>query len=86
MGDFNAFKGLDEIRPLLEGSPLVLLNDRDRTTHRMHRKHRLLDLCLASPSLKDRATLEVHEQPYSDHAALLLHLDDVSLRSPETTP
>lgn len=83
MGDFNVFSGLDEIAPLLADEHLVLLNDVERTTHRFHRTHRVLDLALASPGLVDRSTLEVHHQPYSDHDALLLHLDGVALPPPE---
>ena len=86
MGDFNVFGGLDELRPLLEASPLVLLNDEAKTTHRFHRTHRVLDLGFCSPSLRGRASLDVIEQSYSDHAALLLRLEGVSVRAEGARP
>jgi endonuclease/exonuclease/phosphatase family metal-dependent hydrolase len=81
MGDFNIFSGLDELKPLVDGSSLVLLNDPYAATHRFHKRHRVLDLCLVSEPLRERAELKVIPQGYSDHAALMLRLDGIAPRA-----
>lgn len=74
LGDFNILKGLEELAPLMQHRPLVLLNREEEHTFTFHRSRLLLDLCLCSPSLVKNASLRVIEQPFSDHAALMLEL------------
>lgn len=76
MGDFNIFAGIGELSPLQRHDGLVLLNDPARHTFRFWRNRMMLDLALVSPDLAPRATVEVFDQPYSDHDALLLELVD----------
>jgi endonuclease/exonuclease/phosphatase family metal-dependent hydrolase len=83
MGDFNVFTGLDELKPLVDGSKLVLMNDPFAPTHRFHKRHRVLDLCLVSERLRRRAELEVIPQGYSDHAALLLRIKGIRMHAPD---
>lgn len=74
LGDFNVLTGLGELAPLMEDSGLTLLNKPDSPTFRFHRKHLLLDLCLCSEGLADKAELKIVPQPFSDHAALMLDI------------
>lgn len=74
MGDFNILSGFSELNHLLEGGELVLLNREDKPTFNFHTRASVLDLCICSRSLADKADLTVIPQPYSDHAALLLEL------------
>lgn len=74
MGDFNILSGFSELNHLLEGGELVLLNREDSPTFTFHTRASVLDLCICSRSLMDKAELKVIPQPYSDHAALLLDL------------
>lgn len=78
MGDFNILTGFQELGPLLDGTDLVLRNNPHETTFRFHQKRQVLDLCLCSRSLVDNTRLKVIDQPYSDHAALLLHVQGLS--------
>lgn len=71
MGDFNIMRGFSELRPLLEGTDLRVLNRETDPTFMLHRRFHTLDLCICSESLADRMTLEIIPQPFSDHAALL---------------
>jgi endonuclease/exonuclease/phosphatase family metal-dependent hydrolase len=73
-GDFNTLTGLGELKPLVEGNFLTLLNSRDSPTFRFHRWQHILDLCLVSPALAPICRLEVIAQPFSDHEALLLEI------------
>ena len=75
MGDFNLLKGLDEVLPLLLPRKLTLLNDPELHTFLLYRRRLVLDLCICSESLAEKAKLHVLPQPYSDHAALLLELN-----------
>lgn len=77
MGDFNILTGLEELHPLMEGTDLALLNNPGEMTFRFHRQHRLLDLCICPEKMRDKVQLRVLPQPYSDHAALLLHLHGI---------
>jgi len=75
LADFNIMTGFDELRPLQQGEGgLQLLNRDNEPTFRFHRQERVLDLCLCSPALVPRTRLEIIQQPFSDHAALLLEL------------
>jgi endonuclease/exonuclease/phosphatase family metal-dependent hydrolase len=75
-GDFNTLSGLSELSPLIADGRLILLNSPDVPTFRFHRWQTVLDLCLASPSLVASCRLQVIDQPFSDHDALLLEIDD----------
>lgn len=79
MGDFNIFGGISELQPLLEGTDLRLINNPEKMTFKFHRNHKLLDLCICSRSLGERSELQVIEQHYSDHCALLLHVKDIAV-------
>jgi endonuclease/exonuclease/phosphatase family metal-dependent hydrolase len=82
-GDFNTLTGLGELKPLVEGDFLTLLNSPDMPTFRFHRWHHILDLCLVSSTLAPQSQLEVIAQPFSDHEALLL---EISLPPPKSPP
>lgn len=75
LGDFNIFRGVDELAPLLETTGLVLLNDFEQPTFRFHQRALTLDIGLCSASLAPNARLDVIPQAFSDHAALLLNID-----------
>lgn len=75
MADFNIMQGFKELRPLLDRTDLMVLNDEAEHTFRLHRRSWALDLCICSQSLAERVTLRVIPQPYSDHAALLIEGD-----------
>lgn len=74
MGDFNIMAGASELAPLLKDSRLKLLNKPDETTFRFYRYQWMLDVCLCSSSLQEKAELKIIPQSFSDHAALLLTL------------
>jgi endonuclease/exonuclease/phosphatase family metal-dependent hydrolase len=75
MGDFNIFKGFNELTPLLRETGLKLLSKEHEHTFTFHRNKLALDLCLCSENISDKAELKIIDQPFSDHAALLLRLD-----------
>lgn len=75
LGDFNLLTGLSELEPLLDHPEWVLLNRHDVPTFQFHKRALVLDVCLCSRTLAARSRLKVLPQPYSDHAALLLHID-----------
>lgn len=72
LGDFNIMRGFAELEPLLRDGSLHVLSREDEPTFTFHRYKAPLDLCLCSASLKDRLTVRVIPQPFSDHAALLV--------------
>lgn len=74
LADFNIMGGFAELEPLLRDNDLHLVSREDEPTFLFHRYRRTLDLCICSESLLDRVSLKIIPQPYSDHAALLLHL------------
>jgi endonuclease/exonuclease/phosphatase family metal-dependent hydrolase len=74
LGDFNILKGFKELTPLLQAQPLTLMNREAEHTFTFHRTRLTLDLCLCSESLASKASLKIIEQPFSDHAALLLEI------------
>lgn len=71
LADFNIMQGFDELKGLL-GSDLVLLNGEKDYTFTLHRSRWVLDLCICSRALAPRLRLEIIQQPFSDHAALLV--------------
>lgn len=76
LADFNIMAGFSELKPLIDDGNLRLLNDEAEPTFRFHTRQRTLDLCLCSASLADRLSLRVIPQPFSDHAALLVELQN----------
>lgn len=75
LADFNILHGPQELAPLLEASSLQLLNDPQEPTFTFSSKRHVLDLGLCSHSLVPDTSLQVIPQPYSDHAALLVHIE-----------
>lgn len=76
LADFNVMTGFSELFPLLKGSGLALLNREDEHTFTFHKFNLALDLCICSESLLEKTGLKIIPQPFSDHAALLLELQD----------
>lgn len=74
MADFNILHGFDELAPLLSDTDLVVLNDEQKHTFRFHTQFKTLDLCLCSKSIAHLMTLDIIDQPYSDHDALMLSM------------
>ena len=74
LADFNIMYGFGELAPLLRDSGLHVLSREDEPTFTFYRMQRVLDLCICADTLKDRLSLKVIPQPYSDHAALLVTL------------
>ncbi len=75
LGDFNVLTGLKELMPLMVDNQIVLLNKEDVPTFTFHQRQLVLDLCLCTPGIAERADLRVVPQPYSDHAALVVALE-----------
>ena len=75
LGDFNILDGTQELRPLLEDESLLLLNCEKQPTFTFHKRQLMLDVAMSSANIAEHASLEVIPQPYSDHAALLLTLE-----------
>ncbi len=76
LADFNIMAGFGELKPLIEDGNLRLLNDEKETTFTFHKRKRTLDLCLCSAGLAERVALKIIPQPFSDHAALLVELQN----------
>jgi len=74
LADFNIMQGFQELRPLIEGTDLTVLNDENVPTFTFHRRTMALDLCICSQQLAAQAQLKVVPQPFSDHAALLVEV------------
>lgn len=72
LADFNIMQGFKELRPLLDRTNLMVLNDEAAHTFRLHKRQWTLDLCICSETLAERLKLMIIPQPYSDHAALLV--------------
>jgi hypothetical protein len=72
MADFNITGGFSELEPLCRKRDLRVMNSETDPTFTFHRTRRVLDVCLCSPGVKERAALKIVPQPYSDHDALLL--------------
>ncbi|KQT86264.1 endonuclease/exonuclease/phosphatase family protein [Aurantimonas sp. Leaf443] len=76
IGDFNAFRGPRELEPLLDGGTLFHANATAGPTFRLGPWRAALDTCLLSSDLKDRFSIEVIDQPFSDHQMLKIDIDD----------
>lgn len=76
LGDFNIHSGFKELSPLMHNNNLILLNREEEPTFRFHTFELPLDLCICSPGIASRSRLKIIPQPYSDHQALLLTIDE----------
>lgn len=76
LADFNVMSGFGELSPLLEGSGLTILNNEEDYTFTFHNLSLALDLCICSKSIARRTGLKIIPQPFSDHAALLVEMQD----------
>jgi hypothetical protein len=74
VGDFNIMQGFAELKPLLDGTDLVILNNEEDHTFAFHRYTLALDLCICSESLAGKAHLRLIDQPFSDHDALVVEI------------
>ncbi len=75
LGDFNIMHGFIELDELCQTTDLHILNNEDDHTFRFHKRQLALDLCVCSNALRDRLSLTIIPQPFSDHAALVIQLD-----------
>lgn len=76
LADFNIMGGFSELTHLLEGRGMQILNDENEPTFVFHRRKKVLDLCICTAGLAERSALKVIPQPFSDHAALLIDVQD----------
>jgi endonuclease/exonuclease/phosphatase family metal-dependent hydrolase len=74
-GDFNIFAGLEELEHFTGDGKYTLLNDKSEGTFTLFGRHYLLDICMASSLLVPRTSIEIIDQPFSDHDALLVTVD-----------
>ncbi len=78
LADFNIMHGFSELTPLLKGSNLRVISKETDHTFTFHSRKLALDLCICSEPLINRIAVRVVPQPFSDHQALLVTLDDPS--------
>lgn len=71
-GDFNILAGLEELDVFTKDGRYELLNDSAHGTFTLFGKHYLLDICLVSRHTTARTSLQIIDQPFSDHDALLI--------------
>jgi len=76
LADFNVMDGFGELDQLLKDSALRLLNKEDAHTFTFHKLSLALDLCICSDGLAKKTGLKIIPQPFSDHAALLVEIQD----------
>lgn len=81
LGDFNTMLGFGELKPLVNDGALQILNREDEPTFLFHRKKLALDLCVCTQKLAVRTKVQILPQPFSDHAALLVEVDDTIMSS-----
>ncbi|EAU41177.1 hypothetical protein FP2506_12959 [Fulvimarina pelagi HTCC2506] len=72
VGDFNAFRGESELRPLLASGHLYHANKGMEPTFRFGPWRAALDTCLISEDLRNHAKITIVDQPYSDHQMLVM--------------
>lgn len=73
-GDFNIFRGISELRALIEKTGLVLANNPEHGTFPSHRPKKLLDLFLHSPDLPVASMRVLNDVRLSDHLPIVLEL------------
>lgn len=83
VGDFNTFRGASELRPLLDKG-MVHANALSGPTFRFGPYRALLDTCLVSKSIADRCSVEILDQPYSDHQMIKLDIRGTEALEGET--
>jgi endonuclease/exonuclease/phosphatase family metal-dependent hydrolase len=74
-GDFNILAGLSELKIFTGDGRYTLLNDSAHGTFTLFGKHYLLDICLATSHTVARTSIQVIDQPFSDHDALLITVE-----------
>ena len=75
MGDFNIFKGLDEIKPLLDSTDLTyFMGKRKAYTQPTIKPTKTLDLILTSDRIKVN-NYEVLDLKFSDHLPVMIDFD-----------
>jgi endonuclease/exonuclease/phosphatase family metal-dependent hydrolase len=75
IGDFNLFRGVGELHPLLADGRMVHANAHSGPTFRLGPYRAALDICLLSKDLQDRCRIAILDQPYSDHQMIQLDID-----------
>jgi endonuclease/exonuclease/phosphatase family metal-dependent hydrolase len=78
-GDFNILAGPDELKTFTRDGRYTLLNDSALGTFTLLGRHYLLDICLATSHTVPRTSIEVIDQPFSDHDALLITVEGQSV-------
>jgi endonuclease/exonuclease/phosphatase family metal-dependent hydrolase len=78
LADFNIFEGFEELQPLIGDGALKVINREDEPTFRFHKRKLALDLCICSAPLATRTKTTILPQDFSDHAALLVEINDLS--------
>jgi endonuclease/exonuclease/phosphatase family metal-dependent hydrolase len=76
LADFNVLRGFTELKDFIAQTGFVLLNKEDEHTFLFHKNSLALDLCLCSPALQDKISLQIIDQPFSDHQALLVNVNE----------
>ncbi len=74
-GDFNILAGIDEIDVFTGDGCYQLLNNPEEGTFSLFGKHYLLDLCIVSKSIVTQTSLQIIDQPFSDHDGLFIMVE-----------
>jgi endonuclease/exonuclease/phosphatase family metal-dependent hydrolase len=74
LADFNILEGFKELKPLLKSEELIVMNKEKDFTFNFSGRRLALDLCLCTRTLASRLEIKIIEQPFSDHAALLVNV------------
>jgi len=77
VGDFNLFRGAQELQPLLASGRLVHANAASGPTFRLGPYRATLDTCLASRDLIARCRVTILDQPFSDHQMIQLDIEGI---------
>lgn len=75
VGDFNIFRGGQELRPLLADKRFKHLNEAHGPTFRFGPYRANLDTCLVSTQIAERCALQLVALPFSDHDMLCIDID-----------
>lgn len=76
LGDFNIWNGFGELSELMGDGTLHLLSMENVPTFTFHRFRKALDLCICTKGVAPLLKLRILHQPYSDHSALLLEIEE----------
>jgi endonuclease/exonuclease/phosphatase family metal-dependent hydrolase len=77
LADFNIWHGFSELAPLMKDTSLKIISREDDYTFSFHNRHMVLDVCLCSEALRERLSVKVIDQPFSDHQALLVEFQNL---------